>query len=155
MSLIKQILKSEYSEADYGYRLSSAFKAGFFAAIHRESIQQFHAVYPEMVLNIDGNGISFCGGDREQVLAFLKAFGGDWEKAPEDYYPDKIKYTRKIQCDELEMEYTIEAGQAPPPPSCRIEETEEFVPASVRKVRKIVCPKTVNENPETVEVPIV
>jgi len=72
----------------------------------------------------------------EETLSILKQFPGKWVKSYDD---DKVSYElEKAEGEKLGLSvYEAEA-----PPSCRIEEVEEEVPAQpARKVirRKLVC----------------
>lgn len=80
--------------------------------------------------------VDFDNLEHKDVVKVIRAFGGKWKKTPAS--DNTINYEGefagvKIRCY---------AGQ--PPPSCKIIEVEEHVPeqiipASVRKVRKMVC----------------
>jgi len=71
-----------------------------------------------------------------QIIAIIRIIGGKWNKTVAD--GDKITYTREEQINGI----TIQCYKGEPPPSCRIEEIEEDVPAQPagkRIVRKLVC----------------
>lgn len=80
--------------------------------------------------------LDFDNLSHELVMEVVKGFGGKWEKCVSFGSQDRIDYSTwfdgfRVRCY---------AGQ--PPPACKIVEVEELVPASVRKVRKLVCPDT-------------
>jgi hypothetical protein len=116
------------------------------------------AKYDDILENLPGewiiyyNGIDCRPSSREECIQQLQAFGGKWDKEPEEYYKDKIRYSRSIEHNlGSAFNLFIVISQAPPPASCRIEEVEELVPASVRKVKKMVCSK-VQPSDEPVEI---
>jgi len=129
-----------------------AFDTGFAMGYFAKQIQQF-----EEESNCDklscSSGINLQGATRDELMLFLKIFGGKWNKEVNSYYPDKIDYSQNIQHPFIpDSVVTIQATQAEPPPSCKIVEVEELVPASIRKVRKMVCPEpTKDEAPEVIE----
>lgn len=82
--------------------------------------------------------IDFEELSHKEVISVIRTLGGKWEKNPEGN--DRITYRN----DKNEDGLVIRCYKGEPPPSCRVVEVEEHVPAvvipaSVRKVRKIVC----------------
>jgi hypothetical protein len=72
-----------------------------------------------------------------EVIKVIRAFGGKWTKTPADnntiHYETTLPDGKRIRC-----------FQGQPPPSCRIIEVEEHVPAvtlpaTTRKVKKMIC----------------
>jgi hypothetical protein len=88
---------------------------------------------------------SFCGDKLDfdnlphaEVVKVIRALGGKWKKTPTHASDNRIDYSAELG----PMQVRCYSGE--PPPSCRIIEVEELVPervipASVRKVRKMVC----------------
>ena len=75
----------------------------------------------------------------DQVIQVLTAFGGKWNKTVNLASIDYVTAAPIVG-------YTVRCYMGQPPPACRIEEVEEYVPAqpaSVRKVRKLICPEGV------------
>jgi hypothetical protein len=76
---------------------------------------------------------------REDALRLMQAFGGKWQKTVNGI---NIDY-----CQEIDG-VTVRLWSTPPPPSCRIVEVEEVVPAEPEKrvmKRKLVCIETEGE----------
>lgn len=83
---------------------------------------------------IFADDITMFSATREEVveiMATLKA--GRWEREVSPNDPSKLNYTGTVDGVPV-MLFGCE-----PPPSCKIVEVEEEVPAHVRKVRKLVC----------------
>ena len=75
--------------------------------------------------------------EHSTTIKLIKAIGGKFKKEP-GHVPNSISYTGEL--DGVQ----VRAWSGKPPPSCRIIEVEEYVPevtipASVRKVKKMVC----------------
>ena len=138
-------------ENDLTYFTEQAFDSGFVLGYFFKQIQQFEEETNCDKISISSN-VNLQSATREELLTFLKIFGGKWEKEVNTYRPDTIDYLQKIPHPFLAGNYIyIKATQALPPPSCKIVEVEELVPASIRKVRKMVCPEpTKDEAPEVV-----
>ncbi len=85
-----------------------------------------------------GDRLDFDNLPHEKVIAVVKAIGGKWSKTPADL--NRIHYESKEEFDG----FRVRCWQGEPPPSCKIIEVEEhipeqIIPASVRKVKKMVC----------------
>jgi hypothetical protein len=129
-----------------------AFDTGFAMGFFAKQIQQFEEESNCNKLSCS-SGINLRGATRDELMLFLKIFGGKWNKEVNTYYPDKIDYHQTIPHPFIVNDFiTIKATMAEPPPSCKIVEVEEMVPGSIRKVRKMVCPEpTKDEAPEVVK----
>lgn len=128
---------------DYTWELHRAWMVGYLSCKYRAQIEQFDAEVIGRHLYIDNGGISINGATREQLLKFLKIFGGDWDKNINDYYKDKMDYVQKI--DDGVCEYMLEATQVEPPAACQIVEEmveEPAQPARVVLKKRIVCPSS-------------
>lgn len=71
----------------------------------------------------------------EKIVKVMLAFGGKWEKAP-GVVDGTIDYTATVDG------VLVRCWSGQPPPSCKIVEVEEIIPAvpeSKRIVRKLVC----------------
>lgn len=99
------------------------------------------------------HGLDFDNLPHDQVIKVIRTLGGKWNKTKNEYAvaPDRekgqsIDYQTKVDG----MDVRCYAGA--PPPSCRIVEIEEvvpahtipavperFVPETTRKVRKMIC----------------
>ena len=146
MKNIKTIRENK-TKQNINWELNNAFISGWLCAKFEQEIQQ---IPDDCNIALAYDGITIYPTTRENCVTVLQIFGGKWNKEVEEYYKDKIKYSRSIE-NIFENDMKIVISQAPPPPSCRIEEVEELVPASVRKVKKMVCSK-VEPNDEPVEV---
>lgn len=134
-------LLNRRGDHNVGYLYSYGFRTGVVFAIYHAQITQFLEQFPDANLDIDGSDITLNGGERDQLLVFLKLFGGKWSKQADEYHKDKIQYMQEIPIPFLESYLiVIVAKEQAPPPSCQIIEVEELVPASVRKIRKLKCP---------------
>jgi hypothetical protein len=83
--------------------------------------------------------IDFDYPDREATLAIIKAFGGKWDKVVNG---DKVNYSTTTSNG---LRIRIYGGT--PPPSCKIIEVEEYVPAvpaTTRTVRILQCVEPVD-----------
>lgn len=83
-----------------------------------------------------GGQLDFDHLTHKQVVKVIRVLGGKWKKTPGT--SDTINYEGMLG------DMPVRCYQGQPPPSCRVVEVEELVPeqiipASVRKVRKIVC----------------
>lgn len=134
--------KKQHERYDIGHACQAAFYCGYFCARYEEQITAFNALSNRSV-SVDSDGIRLNGATRQEVLDFLKIFGGKWNKTPSEYYKDKIDYTQAIETpfDSEYQTFSLQVSQAEPPPSCVIEEYEELVPAQVVKKKRMVCPK--------------
>jgi hypothetical protein len=89
-----------------------------------------------------GGMVDFDNLPHKEVIAVVRALGGKWNKQKSSEF-GRIDYQTEIDG------VTVRCWQGEPPPSCRIIEVEEHVPevvipakvipASVRKVKKMVC----------------
>lgn len=82
--------------------------------------------------------IDFDNLPHKEIVKVIRHFGGKWKKTPASGVVGKIDYETEIDG------VRIRCWSGEPPPSCKIVEVEELVPeqiipASVRKVRKMVC----------------
>jgi hypothetical protein len=80
------------------------------------------------------NHLDFNNPGRELTVAALQLFGGKWTKEPCGY--STINYIQQIDG------FTLRLYGASPPPSCRLEEVEEIIPAQPErreKRLKLVC----------------
>jgi hypothetical protein len=96
---------------------------------HADKIDRLPRVSPS------GPGVDFDALKHDEVIKVIAEFGGKWDKAANG---DRIDYQTKIDG------MVVRCYQGEPPPSCQVVEVEEFVPeytipASTRKVRKLVC----------------
>lgn len=84
------------------------------------------------VENIDAMGYSIDVNNptREQSLAIIRAFGGDWEKNLTPGMSDKVNYTAEIDGRHVRL------WASAPPPSCRLVEQEYIVPAQPERIEK-------------------
>lgn len=85
--------------------------------------------------------IDFDNLTHSQVVQVVRAFGGKWDKTVADSDKSRVDY----QTREPVSGVTIRCWQGEPPPSCKIVEVEEEIPATVVparkvKVKKMVCP---------------
>lgn len=157
-------MRKSVTDRSINWQLELAYGAGYITAKHETQIQTFVLGFAEMLktandtnkailryitLEIDNKGISVHSAPREVLSLFLRSFGTpdqDWTKSINEYQKDKMDYSLTFPCPfNHENQYTIQCRAVQPPPACRIEEVEELVPAqpaSVRKVRKVVCPSS-------------
>lgn len=149
--------KDEICNLDMSYSVKlSADKV--LALYHfRAAIEQFSRENPYEGLTFGYDKIEHLTDERHVTTSFLRAFGGEWKKEPNTYYPDKIDYVQKIphpfktappaeEGEEPNKQpmFTIVCS-SPPPPSCIVEEYEEEVPATKIKRKRVVCPQSVAE----------
>jgi hypothetical protein len=127
----------QHQTYDLGYSMSNQRVSGFILAQHVKEIDEFGEAFPDKELTISYTGIELSHATREELIAFLTAFGGDWDKKVADYYPDKMTYEQEFSVGDLK--YTIKASNVPPPPSCKIVEEEVVVPEHKEMKKKIVC----------------
>jgi hypothetical protein len=127
----------EHDDYNVGYAMAGSFRAGFLAAKHEQEINRFDEAFPDKVLVISSTGIELNHATRKELMAFLTAFRGNWQKEVEEYYPDKMRYFQKITNGDFS--YELKAGCVPPPPSCKIVEEEVDVPARKEIKKRIVC----------------
>jgi hypothetical protein len=74
----------------------------------------------------------------EEIIRVIQIFPGNWKKQPTD--EGRINYILEVS-----EGFSIWCYEGQPPPNCRIEEVEEIVPAipaTVRKIKKLVCIET-------------
>ena len=135
---------------DMGWNIRNAFNEGVILGLYHKQIEQFANENNGREVSIRGNEIELNKATRIELLSFIRIFGGTWKKQVEDYQKDKIRYSQEVENPFYEDgKIELKATEAEPPPTCVIEEVEELVPASVRKVRKMRCTP-----PEVDEVPI-
>ena len=135
-------------EHNVDYECKRAFVTGWLLAKFEEQLKQL----PDARIDFNNYGIECRPKTREEAVLMLQIFGGRWTKELNEHYKDKINYKQVIN-NPFDEDWTLEVNEAPPPASCRIEEVEELVPASVRKVRKMVCPTGTNDEVENVVEP--
>lgn len=132
-------------ECDNTYRILTALLTGVVLERYKTQIAAFHEKFPDRTLNIDETEITLQSSSREETVHFLKCFGGTWKKSLEEYQKDAIRYDQELAPIQPNVSsyynFKLSIRSAAPPPSCKIEEYEEEVPAQVVKKRRIVCPK--------------
>lgn len=84
------------------------------------------------------NFVDFEQLNHKQVIEVIRHIGGKWSK--EVCGEDRITYSNY----KADNDMVVRCYKGEPPPSCKIIEVEEHVPskvipASVRKVKKLVC----------------
>lgn len=99
---------------------------------HRSKLDNLPHVSPSS----PSGAIDFDRLSHADVVKVIKTLGGKWKKRPSA--DNTIDYEAVIGG------VPIRCYQGQPPPSCKIIEVEEFVPevvipASVRKVKKMIC----------------
>jgi hypothetical protein len=101
-----------------------------FLTLHAEAIDRL-GLHPQCFA---ADHLDFNNPNREATLAALQLFGGNWNK--ELCHDATINYVQKIDG------FTLRLYGAAPPPSCRLEEFEEIIPAQPErreKRLKLVC----------------
>lgn len=84
------------------------------------------------ISNSCGHAVDFDNLSHQEVIRVIRAFGGKWHK--------QVNGERVDYCTSVDG-MTIRCWRGEPPPSCRIVEVEEWVPAHAAKVRKLICPQ--------------
>lgn len=131
----------ESFDYNLGYSIRRSFKEGFNRGYFQAKVEEF-----ERVVGKPGR-ISFECGDitlekatREEVLAFVRIFGGRWNKTVSVYDESKLNYIQQLPHPAIQDDYiTLKASECEPPPSCRIVEETVTVPAHTEVVKKVVC----------------
>lgn len=139
----------EKTDYDVRYKLNSCMKTGILIGMFLDKITSFEA-QTKRQLNIESGSIFLQKATREELLIFIKIFGGKWNKTVEDYYPDKIRYSQTIPNPLPNRKFDsmlIFVSEAEPPASCQIVEVDEPYPAGVRKTKKIICKQAEDEVP--------
>lgn len=87
-----------------------------------------------------GDQIDFDKLTHKEVIQVIKALGGKWKKEVNAQLKETVDYTQDIDG------MRVRCWQGQPPPSCRIVEVEEVIPAHTvqvpeqkRVIRKMVC----------------
>ncbi len=92
---------------------------------------------PEFSSTSGFNMLDFDNLEHADILRVIKAIGGKWDKQPLDYQGEpRVNYVGEL--DGIQ----IRCWAGKPPPSCKIIEVDEDVPAqpaTTRKVKKLVC----------------
>ena len=131
--------RKNVTEYNVNYELNQAFTAGWLIARYEEQLSKIPCR-----VTLDHSGITCFPDDRAQTVTCLQTFGGKWAKAPEEYAKDKIRYSQPLP-NPFETDWKIIISTCPPPACCSIVEVEELVPASVRKVKKMICPTEIKD----------
>jgi hypothetical protein len=103
-----------------------------------EKLQAFNAVHGEFIDTLECS-VSLCGWSfdfdnptREDVVKILQHFPGKWDKELHD--ATHINYTSQEQ----HQGFHVRCYNSPPPPSCKLVEVEELVPAiEARTVKRL------------------
>lgn len=138
-------LYEQRTHGDISFELTGSFTAGWLIAKFEEQLNQL----PKAKVDIGSYGIQCYPKTREECVKMLQLFGGRWTKTPDEFYKDKIRYSQKIN-NPFDQDWELVLAEAQPPASCQIIEVEELVPASIRKVKKMVCPTGTKDDEENV-----
>jgi hypothetical protein len=103
---------------------------------HRAKLE---SLPPASINEFIGARLDFDDLSHDRVIEVIKAFGGKWEKSISARSGDRIDYRTVFDG------FAVRCYAGEPPPACKIVEVEEYVPASVQKVRKLVCPDSIAE----------
>lgn len=114
-------------------------------------ITKWHERFPDRELDVNENSIEITSPDRAsgELGWFLQCFGGSPFTKKPNAHDCGIDYTRQVDCPfGGHYPFTFRASCVTPPPSCRIEEYEEDVPATRVKRSRIVCKEGTENDPE-------
>ena len=128
---------NQSQDFNFGYMLREQRLTGALLKRFEIQIDAFSDLFPDKELTVDAYSITLNHPEREEMLAFIKCFGGDWEKTVAEYDNTKINYEQKI-----DDRTSLKVCYCAPPPSCKIVEEEVEVPAQEarKEMRKrIVC----------------
>jgi hypothetical protein len=143
MKSIELLQKSQ--EYNFGYLLRAERMCGGLIARFATQIDAFHELFPEIELDCNAYSIKLNRPEREEMLAFLQCFGGDWEKSVSEYETTKMDYTQKV-----DEHVTLKVTYCPPPPNCQIVEEDVVIPAQAAhtvKKKVIRCTGQTTEKP--------
>lgn len=97
--------------------------------------------HKDFLATIESCEVDLCGTeridfnypqDRKEVIAIIRHFGGKWDKT---VATESMSYHRRGLVDGLQ----VVIYSAVLPPSCKVVETTEEVPACTRTIRRVVC----------------
>jgi len=85
-----------------------------------------------------GAAVDFDGLSHDQVIKVIRALGGKWKKSLNLSSEGRVDYQTEIDGQ------VVRCWRGQPPPSCKIVEVEELVPAvnipaRIVKVKKMIC----------------
>lgn len=137
----------ESAEYDINWVIQDQVKKAAIVQFFRKQIDEVCEVFTELRVECDSRELEIYPQNDEEKFKVLESFGGIWNKELETYNEGKLKYVQEFThpADDNDKCFVILRG-ANPPPSCRIEEVQELVPAvpeSYRTVKKIVCKEEV------------
>ena len=146
MQTIDEIIQEIQNNREYYIRqITVHSKVEAYVLAHREKFEALVALGIEVQV---GDSISFNGLTHEQTVQVIKVLGGKWDKQL-SYSGEGMHYTRQ-------GEPSIMCYNGAPPPSCKIVEVDEVVPAQeayVRKVKKIQCVESAAAASDSDDVP--
>lgn len=133
----------EMYDGDFSYHVRSQVRQAIILYKYREQIESLYSQFPEINIEVSSSELRLSSPSREELTAWLLAFGGDWEKKVNDWQKDKMDYIQKVPHPVKEYEgdnLDLVACAVEPPPACKIIEEEVEVPARKEMRRRIVCP---------------
>ena len=147
---MKNIVQATFEYAtpqSLNYYIKSAYLVGYIVSKYEDKINSWHDLYPASELSVERAGITLHSPERDVLMAFIKHFGGDYEKHVNSYERDKMDYVQQHKIitgpNDYDYEtYCIMAASVEPPAACKIVEEEVIVPEQKKMVRKIVCPSS-------------
>lgn len=135
----KQINDLVCLHGDYSYSLRKCFTQGYIIAKWGPLIEKLLASKASVDI---ATGICISSASRELLMEVIQAFPGKWEKRADYYDSGLLRYS--IRFNDGTMEFEVEVTSEPPP-SCKIIEVEEEVPARKIIRKKVVCGKNGDE----------
>lgn len=139
----KQDLLKYNTELNISWQLRAAAKRAVVIDRYYDKAVAFEkATGKEVGLRCDE--VVLCGATQEEAKLFRQTFGGPgivWQRAV-NYAGDSLDYTYEIPHPAAMFEnepllFRVSGSELPP--SCHIEEVEEHVPATTRKVKRVTC----------------
>lgn len=137
----------QHETADVSWMTKTAWWAGYTAAFFKNEIAAFELLESDTELSIGDKEISLSYPERQSLMHFLQAFGGNWSKELNTWDKTKMDYIQKIG------DFTLKVVAVLPPPSCQIVEEDVLVPAQPERMEKrkvIKCPQPIEQIQEDV-----
>jgi hypothetical protein len=115
-------------------------RAIFFAGFHKE-LTALYELDPSMAIDVGCQYLDIVCNNRKATVAALQTFASPdvkWDRNTDCY--GHITYTKELNLSHIGLSDHVTLTVAgTPPPSCTIVEEEVPVPATTRKVKRIIC----------------
>lgn len=99
------------------------------------NVEKLEQLSEDTNVGVYSSSLQFYTDDRDEVMRIIQLFPGTWDKHTDDV----MIYMLKVSDD-----VTLHIHTKALPPSCRLEEYEEQVPARTIKRKRVVCDQDPN-----------